>query len=39
MKFVLFGGALGGRRRDYAENVPKPLVDIGRRPILRRLVP
>jgi glucose-1-phosphate cytidylyltransferase len=34
MKVVLFCGGLGLRLRDAAENVPKPMVQIGYRPIL-----
>lgn len=34
MKVVLFCGGLGTRLRDYSENVPKPMVPIGHRPIL-----
>jgi len=34
MKVVLFCGGLGMRIRDYAENVPKPMVPLGYRPIL-----
>jgi glucose-1-phosphate cytidylyltransferase len=34
MKVVLFCGALGTRVRDYSEQIPKPLVEIGSRPIL-----
>jgi glucose-1-phosphate cytidylyltransferase len=34
MKVVLFCGGLGMRIRDVAENVPKPMVTIGYRPIL-----
>src|SRR2546425_7646586 len=34
MKVVLFCGGLGMRLRDYDENVPKPMVTIGYRPIL-----
>ena len=34
MKVVLFCGGLGMRLRDYDENVPKPIVPIGYRPIL-----
>lgn len=34
MKVVLFCGGLGTRLRDYGENVPKPLVPIGYRPVL-----
>jgi len=38
MKVVLFCGGLGTRIRDYSENVPKPLVPIGPRPILVNLM-
>lgn len=38
MKVVLFCGGLGMRLRDYAENVPKPLVPIGYRPIIWHLM-
>jgi len=34
MKVVLFCGGLGMRLREHAENVPKPMVPIGSRPIL-----
>jgi glucose-1-phosphate cytidylyltransferase len=34
MKVVLFCGGLGTRLREYSENIPKPLVTIGYRPIL-----
>jgi glucose-1-phosphate cytidylyltransferase len=34
MKVVLFCGGLGTRLRDYSDNLPKPLVPIGYRPIL-----
>jgi glucose-1-phosphate cytidylyltransferase len=34
MKVVLFCGGLGMRIREYSENVPKPMVPIGYRPIL-----
>jgi len=34
MKVVLFCGGLGMRMREYSESVPKPMVDIGYRPIL-----
>jgi glucose-1-phosphate cytidylyltransferase len=34
MKVVLFCGGLGMRMREYSENVPKPMVPIGYRPIL-----
>jgi glucose-1-phosphate cytidylyltransferase len=34
MKVVLFCGGLGMRLREYSENTPKPMVNIGYRPIL-----
>ena len=34
MKVVLFCGGLGMRLRDYSEEIPKPMVHIGYRPIL-----
>ncbi len=34
MKVVLFCGGLGTRLREYSDNIPKPLVPIGYRPIL-----
>jgi glucose-1-phosphate cytidylyltransferase len=34
MKVVLFCGGLGLRIRDYADQIPKPMVPIGHRPIL-----
>ena len=34
MKVVLFCGGLGMRLRDYSETLPKPMVNIGFRPIL-----
>ena len=34
MKVVLFCGGLGTRLRDYSETIPKPMVNIGYRPIL-----
>lgn len=34
MKVVLFCGGMGMRLRDYSEDVPKPMVTIGYRPIL-----
>jgi glucose-1-phosphate cytidylyltransferase len=34
MKVVLFCGGLGMRLRDFAEDIPKPMVTIGYRPIL-----
>lgn len=38
MKVVLFCGGLGTRLRDYTETLPKPLVPIGKRPILWHLM-
>jgi glucose-1-phosphate cytidylyltransferase len=34
MKVVLFCGGLGMRLREYSESIPKPMVEIGNRPIL-----
>jgi glucose-1-phosphate cytidylyltransferase len=34
MKVVLFCGGLGTRIRDYAENIPKPMIPVGQQPIL-----
>jgi len=34
MKVVLFCGGLGMRLRDFSENIPKPMVAVGYRPIL-----
>jgi glucose-1-phosphate cytidylyltransferase len=34
MKVVLFCGGLGMRLREYSESVPKPMVNIGYRPLL-----
>ncbi len=34
MKVVLFCGGLGTRLREYGDNIPKPLVPIGYRPIV-----
>lgn len=34
MKVVLFCGGMGTRLREYSDNIPKPLVNIGYRPIL-----
>lgn len=34
MKVVLFCGGLGTRLREYSETIPKPMVDIGYRPII-----
>ncbi len=38
MKVVLFCGGQGMRLRDYSDNIPKPLVTIGYRPILWHLM-
>jgi glucose-1-phosphate cytidylyltransferase len=38
MKVVLFCGGFGLRIRDYSEDVPKPMVPIGYRPILWHLM-
>lgn len=38
MKVVLFCGGLGTRLREHSETIPKPLVEIGRRPILWHLM-
>lgn len=34
MKVVLFCGGLGMRMREYSESIPKPMVNVGYRPIL-----
>jgi glucose-1-phosphate cytidylyltransferase len=34
MKVVIFCGGMGMRLREYSENIPKPMVPIGYRPIL-----
>lgn len=38
MKVVLFCGGFGTRLREYSDNVPKPLVPIGPRPIVWNLM-
>lgn len=38
MKVVLFCGGLGTRIRDHSENIPKPLIQIGYRPIIWHLM-
>ncbi len=38
MKVVLFCGGMGMRLREYSESVPKPMVNIGYRPILWHLM-
>ncbi len=38
MKVVLFCGGMGMRLRDYSDQIPKPLVEVGARPILWHLM-
>ncbi|MBD8554065.1 glucose-1-phosphate cytidylyltransferase [Rhizobium sp. CFBP 8762] len=38
MKVVLFCGGRGTRIREYAENVPKPMIPLGSQPILRHVM-
>ena len=38
MKVVLFCGGMGMRLRDYSDQIPKPLVEVGQRPILWHLM-
>jgi glucose-1-phosphate cytidylyltransferase len=38
MKVVIFCGGQGLRLRDYSENVPKPMVPVGNRPIIWHLM-
>lgn len=38
MKVVLFCGGQGTRLRDYSDQIPKPLVTVGQRPILWHLM-
>lgn len=38
MKVVLFCGGLGTRLREYSETIPKPLVNVGYRPIVWNLM-
>ena len=38
MKVILFCGGLGTRLREYSETIPKPMVNIGPRPILWHLM-
>jgi glucose-1-phosphate cytidylyltransferase len=38
MKVVLFAGGMGARLRDYSDQIPKPLVEVGQRPILWHLM-
>ncbi len=38
MKVVLFCGGMGTRLKEYSETIPKPMVDIGYRPIIWHLM-
>jgi glucose-1-phosphate cytidylyltransferase len=38
MKVVLFCGGLGTRLREYSETIPKPMVNVGPRPIMWHLM-
>jgi len=38
MKVVLFCGGLGTRLREYSETIPKPMINIGPRPIIWHLM-
>ncbi|HMN27262.1 MAG TPA: sugar phosphate nucleotidyltransferase, partial [Caldilineaceae bacterium] len=38
MKVVLFCGGMGTRMKEYSETIPKPMVDIGYRPIIWHLM-
>ena len=38
MKVVLFCGGLGTRLREHSDTIPKPLVNVGHRPILLHLM-
>ncbi len=38
MKVVLFCGGLGTRLREHSDTIPKPLVNIGVRPIIWHLI-
>jgi glucose-1-phosphate cytidylyltransferase len=38
MKVVLFCGGMGMRLREYSETIPKPMVEIGNRPLLWHLM-
>lgn len=38
MKVVIFCGGLGTRLREYSDTIPKPLVNIGERPIIWHLM-
>jgi glucose-1-phosphate cytidylyltransferase len=38
MRVILFCGGLGMRLRDYSDRIPKPLIEIGPRPVLWHLM-
>src|SRR5512141_1063025 len=38
MKVVLFCGGLGARLKEYSETIPKPMVEIGYRPLMWHLM-
>ena len=38
MKVVLFCGGLGTRMKEFSETIPKPMVDVGYRPIMWHLM-
>ena len=38
MKVVLFCGGMGMRLRDYSAQIPKPLVEVGHRPVMWHLM-
>ena len=38
MKVVLFCGGLGMRLREYSPTIPKPMVEIGYRPLIWHLM-
>lgn len=38
MKVVLFCGGLGTRIREYSENIPKPMIPLGHRPMLHHVM-
>jgi len=38
MKVVLFFGSMGMRMKEYSDSIPKPMVNIGYRPILWHLM-
>ena len=38
MKVILLAGGLGSRLSEYTETIPKPMVKIGDKPILRHIM-